>query len=407
MGEPANSRNVMSSSSSDFDAQLMDWLYGELDASGMARFEAHLDTHPEAKAEAEALQQTRLAFEEFPQAEPPSAMMAMVMHQAATEVQPKAGLWSTIAGFFQPIVLHPAASAMATLVLLAGVAGALYVRNGDMRAEQSAKSSSIAPSTSTASRPALAAKAELADDDKYKYSELAEAEEALSDRGLEPEMPGYAADLATPAQEELIQTAKKTAPKPMVDGVLSRSSADKGDSDDIDNDDVFKSEIAANAISGGLQARDLEPAEKSSEPEFRAKPNRASAPSQAPMAEPKRPSSTLAKKESQKDERLGRDEQQVQRFQAAARSKRCQDAGRIANDLLERNPKVYRSDVKGSPEESDCSYYIASETKRRTRARAKRALATRKKAKPSRRKGQGKSVPSKAKAAPQENQSAL
>ncbi len=394
----------MSSSSSDFDAQLMDWLYGELDASGMARFEAHLDTHPQDKAEAEALRQTRLAFEELPQAEPPTAMTAMLMHQAATEAQPKAKLWSTIAGFFEPVLLHPAASAMATLVLLAGVAGALYVRNGDMRAEQSAKSSSIAPTTSTgtASLPALAAKAELADD-KYNYSELVEAEEALSDRGLVPERPGYAADLATPAQEELIQSAKKTAPKPIVDSVLSRSSVDEGDSDEGDSDDIFKSEIAANAISGGMPARDSKPTEKSSEPEFRAKPNRASAPSQAPMAEPKRPSSTLAKKESSKDERLGRDEQQVQRFQAAARSKRCQDAGRIANDLLETNPKVYRSDVKGSPEESDCSYYIASETKRRTRARAKRALATRKKAKPSRRKGQGKSVPSKAKAAPEDS----
>ena len=88
--------------------------------------------------------------------------------------------------------------------------------------------------------------------------------------------------------------------------------------------------------------------------------------------------------------------QQVADFQVAARGKRCRDAGRIANDLKEKSPLAYKENVKGSPEESDCSYYIASETKRRKTARTKRAAKSKKA-------GQGKSVPKKAVAAPEES----
>jgi hypothetical protein len=75
---------------------------------------------------------------------------------------------------------------------------------------------------------------------------------------------------------------------------------------------------------------------------------------------------------------------------------------RIANDLKKKSPLAYKQNVKGSPEESDCDYYIASETKRRKTARTKLAVSKSKKSTPAR-KGQGKSVPKKAVAAPEES----
>lgn len=171
---------------------------------------------------------------------------------------------------------------------------------------------------------------------------------------------------------------------------LADKDADKKEADGF----AFASDVTANAISGGAIATGseslaLNETTTKSRDEAKAEPARRQRAAPAPSVK-----GATAKKDASNWE-----QQQVVSFQAAARTKRCRDAGRIANDLREKNPRAYDQNVKGSPEESDCSYFIASETKRRSKARtAKRALT---KSKKSNVKGQGKSIPKKAIAAPQ------
>ena len=396
----------MSSSNTDFDATLVDWLYGELDSDAAASFEAHLETHPEHKAEAHALRDTRMAFQELPQAEPSRALTAVLMQQAAASAQPSQGLWASIVGFFQPLVMHPATAALATIVLVAGVAGTLYVRNGNMVSEPSVvKSNSARPSDmSPAAAPEGAAATSSA-----KLDSLARGESEMDGESaaeIANDSRGYAADIATAAQEELLQAVMaKEEGKPQRARVKEKKSKDAsgapvglratGDSD------VFGFNGTSNAISGGAyadsnQKQGVESPGKKNKTVSRGLVGGSTTETVAPEPEPKVSKSAAPASKPQSWE-----SKQVADFQVAARGKRCRDAGRIAIDLKEKSPLAYKENVKGSPEESDCSYYIASETKRRKSARSKRAASKSKKT--STPKGQGKSVPKKALAAPQES----
>lgn len=400
----------MSSSNTDFDATLLDWLYGELDSDAMASFEAHLETHPEHRAEAHALRDTRMAFQELPQAEPSGALTAMLMQQAAASVQPKEGLWASIVGFFQPIVLHPAAAAMATVVLLAGVAGTLYLKNGNMVAEPTAASSkaerpSEAPGA-VAPEPAMFADRESEGLDEAKSKNAQEAPDSKADD--DGDSRSFSADLASPAQEEVLRAAMSQD-----DSQLERQSRATGKSklsakdvtekelqgaraEGRDGDNFAFNNSTSNAISGGALALDGKPVVDQKAPAKKSRSSRGMVGgSTAETIAP--PSPTVSKTSTPANKPQSWESQQVADFQVAARGKRCRDAGRIANDLKEKSPLAYKQNVKGSPEETDCSYYIASETKRRKTARTKRAAKSKKKA------GQGKSVPKKAVAAPQES----
>ncbi len=379
----------MSSSNIDFDATLVDWLYGELDSTEVSRFEAYLESHPEHKAEAVALREMRASFEGFPEAEPSQAVSASLMHKAASAAQPKGGLWAAITGFFQPIAMHPAAAAMATVVLIAGVAGALHVRNGDMKAEQTVASGANSPleggdyESVTASR--ASDKEEAAPEDPAAMAQpspkLENEVAASAPEGDLLEEPraglddGRVASLATPEQEKLLERVQRKVP--------TRGKKRKAKNDELSAKQVAIGDgTAMNAISGGALGELRGIADTGGKSAINQPVASAPAPERTVAAEEKNAQSW--------------EDRQVEQFQFAARGKRCKQAGRIANDIKERSPKTYERDVKGSREESDCSYYIASETKRRSRAKttAKKRAA---------RKGQGKSVPKRATAAPAED----
>ena len=397
----------MSSSNTDFDATLLDWLYGELDSDAMASFEAHLETHPEHRAEAHALRDTRMAFQELPQAEPSGALTAMLMHQAAASVQPKEGMWASFVGLFQPIMLHPAAAAMATVVLLAGVAGTLYLKNGNMVAEPTAASSKAerpaeAPGAA-APEPAMFADRESEGLDEAKLKNAQEAPNTKADDG---DSRKFSADLASPAQEEVLRAAisqedSRLGRQSRATGKSKPSGKDVTEKDlgarteGRDGDNFAFNSSTSNAISGGALALDAKPAVNQKAPAKKTRSSRGMVGgSTAETIAP--PSPTRSKTSTPVNKPQSWESQQVADFQVAARGKRCRDAGRIANDLKEKSPLAYKQNVKGSPEETDCSYYIASETKRRKTARTKRTAKSKKA-------GQGKSVPKKAVAAPEES----
>jgi anti-sigma factor RsiW len=122
----------------DIDALMMGSLYGELDAHEVARLEAHLEAHPQDRAELASLRRTREAVRELPLLEPSAALTAKLMHEAARHVPRKAvavplaeeggGLAAWFSRIFRPVLLHPAMAGAATLVLVGGVAGTLYLR---------------------------------------------------------------------------------------------------------------------------------------------------------------------------------------------------------------------------------------------------------------------------------------
>jgi Putative zinc-finger len=128
------------------DELMMDWLYDELDPTSSARVAEHVGICPRCSAEVGALRRTREAFRDLSDLEPPASVSAILLHEAARrapaaahhpspDVAAAAGFGARLRSWFRFPALHPAATAVATLVLVAGVAGTIYVRRGsDMAA---------------------------------------------------------------------------------------------------------------------------------------------------------------------------------------------------------------------------------------------------------------------------------
>jgi hypothetical protein len=124
------------------DLMLVDLLYGELDEDARARAERRVREDQALGQDLDAFSNLRALMRELPEAEPPDALTAKLMHAAAAEVSgSRAGaendeepqsLWSRLKSLFLPIAMHPGLAAAASLVLVTGIAGVLYV-SGDLK----------------------------------------------------------------------------------------------------------------------------------------------------------------------------------------------------------------------------------------------------------------------------------
>lgn len=197
----------MSSTKSDFDALLMDWLYHELDQAEAERFEDHLAMHPAARSEAESLKYTRAAFKNLEEAEPAHALSAILLREAALTASAKESWWSRGAAFLQPILVHPGLSAVATLILLCGVAGALYLREGGPTFAE--------PNAGLRAAPALVSTQEAARDPDEDATAPSRAMVESQGRGnAEADEDSFAVDLVGIEQEGAIAGAKRTLAEP-------------------------------------------------------------------------------------------------------------------------------------------------------------------------------------------------
>lgn len=147
----------------EIDGLMMDWLYNELDPASAARVADHVEACDRCTAEAGAIRRTREAFRSLSDAEPPAAVSAILLHEAARRAPAAAAeaharpavpdspsssgsLGERLRAWLRPLFLHPAAAAVCTLVLVAGVAGTLYVRHGwDMMRERPRQAAPAAP----------------------------------------------------------------------------------------------------------------------------------------------------------------------------------------------------------------------------------------------------------------------
>lgn len=122
----------------ELDALLVGALYGELTPADEARLAAHLESHPADRTALEDLKSARAAVRESrifeDQVEPAQALSAMLLQEAHRRA-PRAAAEPTegwLSRFMRMFVTHPAMAAAATLVVVVGVAGAVYMRQGKL-----------------------------------------------------------------------------------------------------------------------------------------------------------------------------------------------------------------------------------------------------------------------------------
>ncbi len=107
-------------------------------------------------AELEEMQSLRALFRELPEEEPSPAvsnkLLAMAAQHAPVPKAARRGVFAWLSDILMPLMAHPGLAAAATLVLVVGVAGTLYVKGNTKLAEPMATSAS--PSPNPASLPA-------------------------------------------------------------------------------------------------------------------------------------------------------------------------------------------------------------------------------------------------------------
>ncbi len=423
----------------------MDWLYNELDQSHSAQFQQHLGSCASCGAELRSLERTRAAFRDLGSEEPPPSVSAILLHEAAkrapaaSAMNPEgaaAGIGGWLAKLFRPLMAHPAAAAVASLVLVAGVAGTIYVQRGDHVARPSAEtgeSASAAAAPAPEPIPAVSttptgnpAKMEMEE------SGPAPATPPANDKWQPDD--GYAANVADKnAQRELRAAAdqavadrdesrRRSKPDEVRLQLHSETQAAKPGS--AAPKTLDRGVPLANAVSGTdpLIAADEErefakdlggaPAETAQGAAMRKSDRtRGAAPAdpQAAAAEPapptettlaleggtkKAPEKTLdasSKKKSKQDLDAAQSAGDEGKFRAyreetnkwakgqraalvrAYKSNDCVRAASIANDILDRDPDYYTANVKNSREVKDCKFYVSDEKARRQKSRAAKA----------------------------------
>ena len=144
----------------DIDALLISALYGELTLADEARLQTHLDSHPGDRTALADLTLARNAVRESRilqvQLDPPQSVSALLLQEAARRAPKMVPVKSDQEreGWFQrfvrSFVAHPAFAAAAMLVLVVGIAGTMYLRDGDLQvAEQTADRHEMSPSASS------------------------------------------------------------------------------------------------------------------------------------------------------------------------------------------------------------------------------------------------------------------
>jgi hypothetical protein len=361
---------------STFDTLVVDWLYDELDPAEAARITRHVDGCAACWQTAESLVQVRALFRAMPEEEPPGAISARVLREAAAHAASRQGrglgqlVSAWITGAFGRAWAHPAAAAVASLVLVAGVAGALFARgrlemaapriesaavhrDGDVRGEVGA----IAGVTGGSESRAVVSAPEV-----VQPSEMAEAglgDEASRDRARPS---GTRAQLSEGKRGvEQARRAPPARPEPRTDRELERGLAARaGDAEE--QAALLAQDVAGEALlerpadrdgegyrggSGAAGNETVVPAPAAAAPRQKAAETSAG----LDESEPAPPATETA------DARLRTEswaESQHAELRAALRDQQCTRALGIASDIQAREPGYYRSQLAGSKELAAC-----------------------------------------------------
>tara|TARA_R110002096_G_scaffold16898_4_gene57797 strand:- start:9110 stop:10387 length:1278 start_codon:yes stop_codon:yes gene_type:complete len=119
-----------------------------------------LDSEFISDEELGGMQSLRSLFKDLPDEEPSDAvtnkLMALAAQHAPVPAKESKGVFAWFSDLFMPIALHPGMAAAATLVLVVGVAGTLYVKGEAKMAQPDVESRAEAPADTAAEEPASA-----------------------------------------------------------------------------------------------------------------------------------------------------------------------------------------------------------------------------------------------------------
>lgn len=398
----------------DIDALLIGALYGELTPADEARLTAHLESHPADRTALADLTATRAAVRESRlfalQLDPPPAVSALLVREAARRA-PRVENEGWFQRFVRAFTAHPAMAAAAMLVIVVGVAGTAYLRNGDQfaapKAESVAQSERMTNSAATpvldpAAQPAAAPLAapppaaapavasaptaatttadtmtaagsgyavDLAAEKAHLYAEGAAKKDAVaakSSRGRNEVTGGIELRKAEPQPRDLDESKlgfakeQRAAPK---GGKAAPAAADDADG----SDDRF----AGAAAPGPTKPMAKAPARTvSPDPEAQAQVAQA-APPPAPAAELAEPRADKALDANAEWAR-----KQHAQVVALVAANRCEDAAAAALAIYNRAPDYYNGFVASDRNIKPCVQYVTHMREKEDRARAaKRANA--------------------------------
>ena len=429
------------------DELMMDWLYEELDPARSARVAEHAGGCARCSAELASLRRTREAFREMPDLDPPPALSAILLHEAARRA-PSAeagavvvavpsdgdtGLWARIAAWLRPLALHPAATAACTIVLLAGVAGALYVRGGGEMAARTHMSSPDLPPPGdlgpAASGSAVAAQAP-AEEDQPSQEEAPEPDKddglANKDGRLDPAAQppsGFAAgvlddegqadlraaqDQATlslpRAAEQKLEASKERQKMRSGRKTAEKNLAQKGDvGGELDGERLGAAEEprmeladkasprggyavppattpvdravqpAAPPIATGSEAGGARGPTRGAPPKV-ARPEPSSRPADDAESEAAPPTAGASASTAPAETRTRAQVQwlsaQEKKIGSLTRSGKCREVAVVANDILDRDPSYYVRRVQATVLSGKCQGLVGAEQRRRATRRA-------------------------------------
>lgn len=393
----------------DIDALMMDWLYGELGPQQAQSFSSHLEDCSRCHTELAAFERTRELVGVLPTEEPPAAVSALLIREAATRATPArataegGGFFAWLAKFFQPLQ-HPAMAALATLVLVAGVAGTFWMRgDGKLAEPEIDNTADTAPVAATAdqgrseSAPEQPARATppIGDSANEEFGgEGGDADKAAADEATPgptfapPPTKAPAKPVTAPGKDlsrraDLLEAKReKTARDLLVKSEREQRNRKRAESALKSNKKGAlrpQSESVTNAVSGGDFLADGKADKKKPEPSPSFEGDGA-ATSQTYRAYRDRPDSWVA--------------QQQLRITQAYNRRDCLTAAKIANDILDRTPELYTKSTKNLEGVKRCKAYVQKEAQKRRVARKNQRNSG--KAAAGKRKARAKSSPKQA-----------
>jgi hypothetical protein len=378
------------------DEKLVDLVYDELAGAELAALERHVESCEACGAELARLSGTRQVFSGLADRDPPAAVRASILEQAASashvraaqaEAAPKAaaapGLWSRFVDrWLRPAMAHPALAAAATLVLILGVAGALRWQGGTMAVERIAQPA--APSADELAEPS-AAVADSIDDEAEAVSEYASPSQEAQEqpKAAEVDEDSLGAVASEPPRPQPPRRASR--PREAQGGGAGQLEMRRESAADVASGagDAFEGTAQRSRATAGRAARGAPaPAEREV-----AAPERRFAEPPPPQPEPTPPAAESATRDraapaappaatddadaeqapSPEDAREAWLREMTERLAAAARAERCGEAAALANDLRERAPAYYRERLEGAGVLAPCRDAIEAERQRRSR----------------------------------------
>ena len=140
------------------DALVVDWLYDQLEAPLYERFRAHLSASASCRQQVESLAQTRALIATLPSEEPSPALIQKLIHHAQKQARSRhARLLTWLSSLAELTWAPPASAALASLVLVAGIAGSRYVSGRTTLSAPHGEASRAAESVSATSAAAPSA----------------------------------------------------------------------------------------------------------------------------------------------------------------------------------------------------------------------------------------------------------